>query len=613
LKALLDADVINRSAALVAAIDRALPLYVQTPALRDAHTILGQEHVCLISGRPGIGKTTLARMLVADAVKQGHEPIEVSYDVEEAWRLLDSEVPQIFYYDDFLGTTTLGELTKNEDQRLVSFIAEVAARPNTRFVLTTREYILQQAHALYDSFARSKLDAKKFFLTLDSYRSIDRARILYNHVFHSETLPGSARTDLARRGAYRRIVDSDLFNPRLIEAITSGYGKAEAEDGVDFVDYAVSILNDPETLWRRVFDNQLASPERTLLYALASMPNSQMVGDLRVTFAVLAESTEPDRDPDLDRALEILDDSFVVTWMEDGQHILRFVNPSVEDFIASRIRGSARLLRVLLEAAVYFDQVVTLTRILREVEGVAESGEEIVSVAIGLLDSESIRWNRFEDSFHRRKLIRVSETPEARLGFMVGVLAEAEVSNALLEEVWLRVEQLPSAWSARRVDPDEALHLASAMIEGETGIEPSQAFLTALRRQLLEAVHGPYGHGRIIELYQLAPQAFESNEFQSIAADFVADAKYRLEDDPWSIGSLDELNRFGTVAEEFGMPLEESLLERAIEEYGEEEPEERRDWEDIDYDPDDDDRRAERAARRQMDALFDRLADEPAG
>ena len=49
---------------------------------------------------------------------------------------------QVFYFDDFLGKTALDKLQKNEDQRLVELMEEVAANPNWRFILTTREYIL---------------------------------------------------------------------------------------------------------------------------------------------------------------------------------------------------------------------------------------------------------------------------------------------------------------------------------------------------------------------------------------------------------------------------------------------------------------------------------------
>jgi hypothetical protein len=47
---------------------------------------------------PGIGKTTLARILMADAVVDGYEPIEVSHDIEEGWKMLDDSTKQIFLW-----------------------------------------------------------------------------------------------------------------------------------------------------------------------------------------------------------------------------------------------------------------------------------------------------------------------------------------------------------------------------------------------------------------------------------------------------------------------------------------------------------------------------------
>src|SRR3954469_8627943 len=86
LAALLNSDVYSRSRPLLERIDRVLPLYVQTSGFLRAHDKLSEEQVCVISGPPGIGKTTLAQMLVADAIKQEFEPIEVSRNIEEAWR-----------------------------------------------------------------------------------------------------------------------------------------------------------------------------------------------------------------------------------------------------------------------------------------------------------------------------------------------------------------------------------------------------------------------------------------------------------------------------------------------------------------------------------------------
>ena len=109
-------DLLNRSEALRHRIDRTIERYVGTKAFEEASGILDREKVCLIAGQPGIGKTVLAHMLLADHMTRDFEILEVSGDINEAWASLDAERPQIFFYDDFLGQLSFSErLGKNED------------------------------------------------------------------------------------------------------------------------------------------------------------------------------------------------------------------------------------------------------------------------------------------------------------------------------------------------------------------------------------------------------------------------------------------------------------------------------------------------------------------
>lgn len=609
LQALLDRDVLARSSALVSAIDAALPLYVQTSAFLDAHEKLGNERVCLISGRPGIGKTTLARMLIADAAQQGFEPIEVSYDIDEAWRIIDPEIRQIFYYDDFLGTTTLGELNKNEDQRLVSFISEVATSSSSLFVLTTREYILQQARALYESFEKSGIDARKFLLSLDSYRRIDRAKILYNHVFHSSTLPIQVRESLAAGARYRQIVNTELFNPRLIAAITSEFGPGEIDAGVDFVDYAVSVFRDPEALWRRAFETQISPREHALLYALATMPREPQVSDLKKAYEAVSAALDVPLDPSgFERALEVLDDSLLETEMVDGHHIAKFINPSVEDFIGGRICQSEALIGQLFEASVYFEQVVALSRILGKA-GMSERVESSIAArGVGLVDAESISWSRDYGRIRRPSRVRDVAIPEARLEFVLAFLSGRASSPC--EAVARQIEGLPQRWHGGQFNASAALSLTKQALIPACPIEVSEDYLVALRDMLIEHARNATEYGRIAQLHDIAPSVFGPGEFRRIVDEFLEEARRILQEEPTSIESKEELQRYGVLAEEFGEPLDESLLEEAALEYEEsEEPPDLDDWEDIDYDDYKERRYEERAEEREMDALFDNLAD----
>jgi hypothetical protein len=101
-----------------------------------------------------------------------------------------------------------------------------AARPDTRFVLSTREYILRQAHRVSDLLEREESDVHRFLLRLEDYTRQERARILYNHVFFSPQVDATARQALLRNRTYLRIVDHQNYNPRLIEWMTGLAGHA---------------------------------------------------------------------------------------------------------------------------------------------------------------------------------------------------------------------------------------------------------------------------------------------------------------------------------------------------------------------------------------------------
>ena len=78
-----------------------------------------------------------------------------------------------------------------------------AASRTTLFVLTTREYILQQARQLYEQLAIEGVEGHRFLLELQRYSRTDRARIFYNHAFFSGQLSLECATSAACRSRLR--------------------------------------------------------------------------------------------------------------------------------------------------------------------------------------------------------------------------------------------------------------------------------------------------------------------------------------------------------------------------------------------------------------------------
>jgi hypothetical protein len=187
LRKLLNAKVYNYSTIQMQQIKDDVKIYVHNESYTNAQAILDEYHYIIISGIPGIGKTTLAKMLVYNFIASGIDDIiYISTNIGEAIKSYHESTKQLFLFDDFLGKNFLEDkLNRNEDQELISFIKKIKGTKNKYFIMTTREYILNQAQQKYELLNRHDLDIAKCIIDLSLYTPIVRANILYNHLFFS--------------------------------------------------------------------------------------------------------------------------------------------------------------------------------------------------------------------------------------------------------------------------------------------------------------------------------------------------------------------------------------------------------------------------------------------
>lgn len=211
------AGIYNRSESFREDLIRKSRTFVEPNAFTKAREILEENHSCIISGPPGVGKTTLAEMLCLDYLAQDFELIVISEDVSEGDSIYTAGRKQIFIYDDFLGRTDIGEkLGKNEDNRLVGFIRRVHRSSTHRFILTTREYILRAAQQKYERLDTGDLDVLKYVIEMTNYTTLQKGLILYQHLAFAEYISKEDIEDLVRRQLYRQIVEHPNYTPRHI-------------------------------------------------------------------------------------------------------------------------------------------------------------------------------------------------------------------------------------------------------------------------------------------------------------------------------------------------------------------------------------------------------------
>lgn len=347
-------DLLHRSEALRNRVDRTIQKYVGSSAFEEASEILDRENVCLIAGQPGIGKTVLAHMMLADHMTRGFDVVEVSGDIAEAWASLDSKRPQIFFYDDFLGQLSFSErMGKNEDSRLSDFIDRLRASKSKRLVLTTREYILRDAARHYRQL-NSSTQQGRYILELRDYSRNDKARILYNHLWGS----GVSREDLLTlaNGGWRQIVDHPNYSPRLVE-----YGvrlEATSASSTSWIDRFVGALDDPSRLWEQSFDSHLTENDRALLYVVASFGFSVELSAAQEAHRSLCNSMKLAVSPtDFRRSLDMLEGTFLRYEKDHRGSVVSFENPSIVDFVLNAIRREPEVQKLILRTATHFEQV----------------------------------------------------------------------------------------------------------------------------------------------------------------------------------------------------------------------------------------------------------------
>lgn len=339
-----------------------LKLYVKNDSFNEAISILDEYKFVIISGIPGIGKTTLARILLFYFLGQDNFKsfTFLSSDITEGLKVFDE--CDLFFFDDFLGRNLLRTLSGNEEKRIIQFLKKIQKSKNKRLIITTRDYILNQGKIKFEDFNNPLLENGKCILDLSKYTPLIKAQILYNHLFYSQ-IPDDYKRNLIEHENYLKIITHRNYNPRIIEQLTSKKEIWSQFKPNDFFNSFIDFLDTPLLVWKHIFEQQLSELSKNIL--LRMILNDDVINGDVVFESVtkyFASKGAIQQKIEFKNSLKKLEGTFLkIEKPYDNNEktiYLEFQNPSIVDYLLNYINNNPVVIPQLIEDTTSLPQLL---------------------------------------------------------------------------------------------------------------------------------------------------------------------------------------------------------------------------------------------------------------
>lgn len=334
--------------------------YVMNDSFYSAKKILSHHNYVIISGIPGIGKTTLARMLIYDYLANGFEEfINISGDIDTAAKLYKHDKKQVFFFDDFLGASVFEDGGTGFAQKLLTFIRQIKTNKSKAFILTTREYILAEARTHYEKMRTENIEMAKCILDVGAYTRTVKAKILYNHMANAQ-LPQEYIAQFLKNQNYNLIINHHNYNPRIIETYIDK-GLWELTDPANFMSRFKNLLSNPFLVWEIAFE-KLPNECKYALLLLVTMGELVTLEDWEMAYNYFCQNVTTEITLSYDgitwnRVVKLLHDCFIRTQRKQEWIIVTTYNPSVRDFLITYIGQNTNIQRSLIQHSLFPEQL----------------------------------------------------------------------------------------------------------------------------------------------------------------------------------------------------------------------------------------------------------------
>lgn len=350
-------------------LKKRLRLFVSTSELGNAIRTLNANKFIIITGDPGVGKTTLSEILIYRFLTKDYDLTVIYDDIKEIeLTLRDDDSNQIFYFDDFLGHTQ-AEISKSKsaETSLLKIISRIEKAENKFLILNTRKFILNSFIEESERFKNFNPLRSETKIELLSYTYGAKRRMLDNHIEEYDL--DIEKKDILKKLSFF-ICDHRNFSPRHLEFYTNKLHIGNLTTN-KYKNFIIDNLENPKKIWEHAYFNQISDLERFLLNTLYAKGSSCSLEDLEFAFNSRVDYEVKNNNyfkpiNAFNDCLRKLNDGFLINFKQGGITKISLINPSLEDFLKYFIENNSVELERILFSSVNIDQWFILYRPFEE-------------------------------------------------------------------------------------------------------------------------------------------------------------------------------------------------------------------------------------------------------
>ncbi|WP_315108259.1 hypothetical protein [Clostridium intestinale] len=334
-------------------------VFVETKIYYEALKAINKNKVIIISGEPGMGKTSTAYQ-IGIYFMQNKEYTNFFWvkSIDDIYSAQSTSGKKVIIFDDFWGSVFQESSYQGRDeQRLAQIIERTRAGYDCILILTTREYILKQGFEKHADF-KEIIEKYKLECKLEKYSDKEKLKIFFGHLKKSRL---NWQQTEALFNEHKEIIKHANYNPRVIEMFLKQVDINENK--YECVEKFWCYLECPENFLSSIFNN-LSKESKLLSIVLLTLTKPISYKKLKIVYyRCINQVGEIIDKKSFQECIDELEKTLIKSvYIEQEKDIaIKFQNPSIKDFLYAYLRNNIeKYFDILLEGGHYYNQLLFL-------------------------------------------------------------------------------------------------------------------------------------------------------------------------------------------------------------------------------------------------------------